>query len=100
MKLQLEPRWIQVVKTILKKYVPHKDVLVFGSRVTNTFKPHSDLDLCVISQHPMPLEQLALLREAFSESDLPVRVDIVDWATTTPDFRRIITENAYPLDLS
>lgn len=38
----------------------------------------------------MPLDLTARLAEAFSESDLPWKVDLVDWATTTPAFRTII----------
>jgi type I restriction enzyme S subunit len=30
------------------------------------------------------------MREDFSESDLPFRVDILDWATTSEPFRRIV----------
>ena len=93
MMLQLEPSYIQIVKTILQKYIPEKHVLIFGSRVTNTFKPHSDIDLCVMSEHPLPFEKLASLRDAFSESDLPIRVDIVEWASITPEFRSIIKMN-------
>ncbi|MBF0173154.1 MAG: hypothetical protein HQL83_06875 [Magnetococcales bacterium] len=33
---------------------------------------------------------LAGLKEAFSESDLPFKVDVVDWATTAEGFRGII----------
>jgi type I restriction enzyme S subunit len=33
------------------------------------------------------------LREDFSESDLPWRVDIVDWATTSEAFRRVIEQD-------
>jgi type I restriction enzyme S subunit len=29
----------------------------------------------------------------FSESDLPWRVDVVDWACTSASFRRIIEQN-------
>jgi len=33
---------------------------------------------------------LAALTDDFAESDLPFRVDVVDWATTRDNFRRII----------
>lgn len=38
----------------------------------------------------MALQRIAALAEAFSESDLPWKVDIVDWTTTSERFRRII----------
>jgi predicted nucleotidyltransferase len=39
-------------------------------------EPHSDVDLAIVCE-PLPLEQLFALRDAFSQSDLPMRVDIV-----------------------
>lgn len=94
MMVQLEPHYMQTVKEILKKNIPQRHVVVFGSRVTKTFKLHSDLDLCILGANPLSLEQLANLRESFSESDLPIRVDFVDWATVSPEFRAIIEKNA------
>jgi len=34
----------------------------------------------------------ALLRDAFSESDLPFKVDVVDWAEISESFRKVIEE--------
>ena len=33
------------------------------------------------------------LRDAFSESNIPYKVDVVDWATTDPVFRAIIEKD-------
>ena len=79
-----------IVLAILRQYLPDREVWAFGSRATRTAKRHSDLDLAVISDEPMSLETAARLADAFSESDLPWRVDVVDWATTGEAFRRII----------
>ena len=42
--------------------------------------------------HPQPLSwsTSAALAEDFAESDLPFKVDIVDWAVTSAAFRKII----------
>ncbi len=53
-------------------------------------KPYSDLDLAVMTDKPLSLEVHANLKDAFSESDLPWKVDIVDWALTSEQFRKII----------
>lgn len=82
-----------IVRDVLKKHMPQHTVWAFGSRVTGNAKPYSDLDLAMISDKPMALTELANLREAFSESDLPWKVDIVDWATTSASFREIIEQN-------
>ena len=41
----------------------------------------------MIGAHALTLDEQAALAEAFSESDLPWRVDVVDWATLDEDFR-------------
>ena len=68
-----------------------------GSRVTGHAKPFSDLDLVVMGDEPLSLTTLAEIRDAFDESDLPFTVDIVEWATASAAFRRVIAEQARPL---
>lgn len=98
--LQIKPAHLKKIKQILKTTIPdHEDheVRAFGSRVTGTAKPHSDLDLTIISKQTIPLGTIALLRQAFSESDLPFKVDIVDWASISPEFREIIEKDSVTL---
>lgn len=94
--LHLSLNYQRIVKEILKKNIPNCKVIVFGSRITEHYKPHSDLDLCIMGTSPLALKTLASLREDFTESDLPIRIDIVDWATITPEFRAVIKKNCYP----
>ncbi len=37
--------------------------------------------------------RLEALKDALAESDLPIRVDNLDWQALTPSFRAIIEEN-------
>lgn len=90
--IDLPETQFQIVKEILARHVPHHTVWAFGSRVGGRVKPHSDLDLAIVSDHPLELNILGNLREAFEESDLPIRVDIVDWATITNEFRGVIRQ--------
>ena len=48
--------------------------------------------LAIISDKPLSLQTHAELVEAFSESDLNWKVDIVDWAITSENFREIIRQ--------
>lgn len=41
----------------------------------------------------LTISQMAHLKEDFSESILPFRVDIVDWASLSPDFQKIIKQS-------
>jgi type I restriction enzyme S subunit len=70
--------------------VPYHDVWAFGSRAKRNAKPFSDLDLAVIGTEPLALDIRAVLVECFSESDLPWKVDVVDWASTSDVFRDVI----------
>lgn len=88
--IDIRPADLETVLTILNQYVPDREVRAFGSRVTWTAKEFSDLDLAVMGSEPLSVSVLANLRDEFSESDLPFKVDIVDWATTKESFRRII----------
>ena len=89
--IHLEPRHLQAVHHILAHYVPEYETWAFGSRVHGrNLKPFSDLDLAILTDKPLAPARYAALEEAFSESDLPFKVDIVDWATTNDSFRTLI----------
>jgi type I restriction enzyme S subunit len=88
--LELKPEHLAIVCRILRKHVPDLEVWAFGSRARGAAKPYSDLDLAILTVRPLDLAVSAAMEEDFSESDLPWKVDIVDWATTSEEFRRLI----------
>lgn len=88
----LDPRQSEIVKSILSRYVPQYEVRAFGSRVNGSHKKHSDLDIAVMTKKPLPVKLMANMRHAFSESDLPFKVDVVDWSTISEGFREIILQ--------
>jgi type I restriction enzyme S subunit len=88
--IDVQPDHWRIVQAILQKHVGEYDVWAFGSRARGAAKPYSDLDLAIITRAPLPLAVHAALADEFSESDLPWKVDVADWATTSERFRRII----------
>ena len=88
--LDLTPQHLTEVRRILLLHVPGRTVRAFGSRVQGNAKPFSDLDLVVMGNTPLDFRQLAALKDAFAESNLPFRVDVIDWASTSETFRGII----------
>ena len=92
--LDLRPDHWAIVRDALRRHVPDREVLAFGSRATWTAKDYSDLDLAIMGEEPLSLRASSALDEALVESDLPFRVDIVDWASTDESFRRIIRRGA------
>lgn len=82
-------QWL-IVRTILRRHLPGRNVCAFGSRAKGTARPYSDLDLAVMGDEPISIATLASVKEAFSESNLPWRVDLVDWPSLSRSFRHII----------
>ncbi len=89
--MHADERDLETVRGILRKHVPGHEVWAFGSRVHGrNLKKFSDLDLAVITDEPLDPFVVADLKEAFVESDLPFKVDVLDWSTVNERFRTII----------
>ena len=88
--IDLNPNHLATVKAILEEHVPECEVRAFGSRVTWTAKDYSDLDLAVVGEGPLDWRTLGRLKEAFEESALPMRVDVLDWHAISESFHRQI----------
>jgi len=91
--INLEPNELNRLKTILRKHLPNQPVYLFGSRATPTIKPYSDIDLAIMSNTPIPTMTMALLKNELAQSDLPYKVDLVDWASTDEAFKSIIQQH-------
>ena len=88
---------LALIHKILATWLPAHEVRLFGSRARGTSKPYSDLDLVIMGDTPTPLTTMGQLHEAFANSDLPWRVDLVDWADTSPNFRAHIASHSTQL---
>ncbi len=80
------------IQKILAQHVPACEVWAFGSRVKGNARKYSDLDLAVIGPAKLPRKIAIELKEAFEESNLPFRVDVVDWHTVSKSFQKLIKE--------
>lgn len=98
--VDLRPDHLSVVKAILNKHVPECEVVAFGSRATWTAKDYSDLDLAILGDSPLSGRRTAALCEAFVESALPFKVDIVEWARIDERFRNIILRDGVTIPTS
>ncbi len=63
---------------------------VFGSRILGTHQRFSDIDIALKGKEKISLQVQAALKQALSESDLPILVDIVDWHAISDEFKSII----------
>ena len=86
----IEHEDLNTVKIILSKHLPGVAVWAFGSRVNGKASQFSDFDLAIISDQALSIDKLTDLRQDFSNSSLPFKVDLVDWATINDEFKKII----------
>lgn len=73
---------------INKIFEGYTQVFIFGSRVKQTNRRFSDLDVCIkdaISDY-----EFELLKEKLENSDLPFKVDLIEYKRVDDDFKSII----------
>jgi predicted nucleotidyltransferase len=88
-----------IVLDILQAHLPARvQVWVFGPCATGRSRRYSDLDLAIDADRWLIDGETAILRDAFDESDLAYRVEIVDWQAVAPPFRHLIADRRRALD--
>ena len=87
--IHMEPRHLEMMNTLLSKY-PYA-FYAFGSRARGNPRRFSDLDLCFFD--PIPWNIQAHIEEDFEESDIPYKVDLVDWNACDETFRNLIKKD-------
>ena len=83
---------LSAIKQILHKNIPYAEVRAFGSRVSGTVKKYSDLDLVIVGKNEIDPKVMMQLKDDFEESDIPFRVEILDWHAISSEFKRIIEQ--------
>lgn len=89
MILNIEERHLSIVNNILNKY--NFSFFVFGSRITSKAKKLSDLDILYFDYIPNKI--IMILEEEFENSDLPYKVDLVNYSKCDDDFKKAIGNN-------
>ena len=95
--LDLDQSSRTIVENILQRLAPGRPVYVFGSRAKGRARRRSDLDLAVGGTNKLTSAEYADLKYEFSESDLPIFVDVVDLNAVDDTFRKRIEPELWPL---
>lgn len=97
--INLTNHQINLIKNIIYGFLdkPGVKIFAFGSRVNNTSQRYSDLDLVLKYKSKIPQKTYYQIMDAFEESDLPFRVDLLDWARISPKFRNNIENECIEL---
>jgi len=92
--LTLPPRYLQILLELIKQHFPQAEVWAYGSRVNGDCHAASDLDLVIRfpGERDETMSDCFDFKEALMESNLPIRVDVVDWARIPEKFRQEIAQ--------
>lgn len=93
--LHLPEAYLRIVQAVLHTHLPQAEVWAYGSRVNGDCFDASDLDLVVRQPDDLRRRQTNLgeVKDAFSESNLPILVQLVDWAGIPAAFHDEIMAN-------
>ncbi len=89
--IDLKTEYKDKLKEICKTYVPDYEVRIFGSSVNGKAKTYSDVDIVLVGQNKIDWKIIEEIKQAFSESDIPYLVDVVDWNEISDDFKKLIS---------
>jgi predicted nucleotidyltransferase len=70
------------------------EIWAYGSRVNGSAHSGSDLDLVARSQNlkPLPIDVMVELVETIRESNIPILIELRDWARLPESFHRNIEQ--------
>ena len=85
----------ETIKDIISKHLDMTDyhVFLFGSRAEGTGRKFSDVDIGIEGKKPVPSSKMVQIKDEFEESDLPFTVDVVDFSTVSPRFKKTAKKN-------
>lgn len=88
-------KWIEEVKQITLKLVDQESfaIFLFGSRARQPNNNHGDIDVGLLGEQNVPLELLFQLQDAIEESDIPLKVDFIDFKHAEKNFKNIALQD-------
>ncbi len=92
--IDVEPRHLKEIKSILARNLPYKKVWAYGSRVKWNANERSDLDLVAFDITDF---QLSNIKDIFDESSVPFIVQILKWESIPDDFKENIKQKYFVL---
>ena len=82
------------VISIIKNNVSNKvRVFFFGSRMDGTSSKSSDLDVLLHGNSPIELGQISIIKEQLEQSNLPFKVDVLDYHRCSEQMLKNIAGN-------
>ncbi len=91
----LNPKTTKLLKQIVRKYLPDESykTFIFGSHASGKNRKFSDIDLGIVGPIPLTPKEYISITNDLEESDLPYRVDLIDFTKVSDKFRQVSLNN-------
>ncbi len=86
---------LKQIKQIVRKYLPEDAYksFIFGSRANGTNRKFSDIDLGLQGPKALSPKEYIKIKNEFDDSDIPYRVDLVDFNNVSDKFKQVSLSN-------
>jgi len=83
------------IKEILFNNLPTEGyrVFMFGSRAEGKNRRWSDFDIGILGEQEIKVQILHKIESEFEESDIPYKVDVVDFSKVSDNFKKVALTN-------
>lgn len=91
----LDSKTTKLVKQVVRKYLPDESyrAFIFGSHASGKNRKFSDLDLGIMGPKSLSPKEYFSIKDDLEESDLPYRVDLIDFTKVSDKFRLVSLNN-------
>jgi len=92
----MQNKYLIYLKKFIIDFLKDEDVkiILFGSRSRKDHFPSSDVDVGIIPSKRIDQKKLTLLREKIENLNIPFKVDIVNFADVSADFKKEARKDA------
>lgn len=94
--IDLEPKYIEFIKSTINQELKNYKLYIFGSRAKNKAKQYSDIDIAIDSAE-LTDKIKSKLEFLFENSTIPYEIDIVDLNNITQSFKELIEDDLVEL---
>jgi predicted nucleotidyltransferase len=95
--IDLSPDVRASVLDIMHQHLGDQRLYLVGSRARGPAKRFADIDILLMNKQPLSPAVRANLHYDLEESDIPFKVDVLEWAGLSQSFRSRLQQEARPL---
>ncbi|OHB89371.1 MAG: hypothetical protein A3D89_01460 [Planctomycetes bacterium RIFCSPHIGHO2_02_FULL_52_58] len=90
MPVEIEQKYLLRLKELVINFLKDREVkiILFGSRARGQGYPFSDVDIGIVPSGELNDKELAILRERIEDSNIPYKVEVVNFSEVSKDFKK------------